>query len=164
MLKSLAWAALVSGVLLAPVASMSPLAAQIDSIPGVTLRLLYEAESQPALAVQPFLGRLGGESLASQVQAIIARNLRYSDRFEIMDSLPPSLVRDEIDYQLWDQLGAVWLVSGSLEGAGSGFVLVLELHDVVYEEMRVQGRFPIPDPEDPEPLMSANTQPLNVYR
>ena len=60
MLKSLAWAALVSGVLLAPVASMSPLAAQIDSIPGVTLRLLYEAESQPALAVQPFLGRLGG--------------------------------------------------------------------------------------------------------
>ena len=146
MLRSLVGAALVS--VLVPVWWASPLTAQIDSIPGVTLGLLYEAEFQPALAVQPFSGRLGGETLAPRVEAIIARDLRYSDRFEIMDSLPPSLVRDEIDYQLWDQLGAVWLVSGSLEGAGSGFVLVLELHDVVYEEMRVQGRFPIPDPGD----------------
>ena len=137
MLKSLAWTALVPGVLL------SPLAAQ-DSIPGVTLGLLYEVEFQPALAVQPFLGRLGGESLASRVEGIIARDLRYSDRFEVMDSLPAPLVRDEIDYQLWDELGAVWLVSGSLEGAGSGFVLVLELHDVVYGEVHEQGRFPIP--------------------
>lgn len=134
------------GVALVHVLWMSPLAAQQDSIPGVTLGLLYEAEFQPALAVQPFVGRLGGESVASQVEAIIARDLRYSDRFEVMDSLPSSLVGDEIDYQLWDQLGAVWLVSGSLEGAGSGFVLVLEVHDVVYGETLEQGRFPIPDP------------------
>ena len=134
--------ALVPGLLLVPAALMSPLTAQRDSIPGVTLGLLYDEEFQPALAVQPFSGRLGGESLASQVEAIIARDLRYSDRFEVMDSLPPSLVADEIeiDYQLWDQLGAVWLVSGSLEGAGSGFVLVLELHDVVYGELRERRR------------------------
>jgi TolB protein len=158
-LKSFDWAALVPialvpVVLLVPVAllvpgwSTSPLAAQQDTIPGVELRLLYEAEFQPALAVQPFLGRLGGETLASRVEAIIARDLRYSDRFEVMDSLPASLIADEIDYQLWDQLGAVWLVSGSLEGAGSGFVLVLELHDVVYGEIRERGRFPVPDAGD----------------
>ena len=152
MLRSLLGARLVPMVLWIPVlasAAMlgtSPLAAQIDSIPGVTLGLLYEAEFQPALAVQPFSGRLGGESLAGRVEAIIARDLRYSDRFEVMDSLPASLVRDQIDYQLWDQLGAVWLVSGSLEGAGAGFVLVLELHDVVYGEIRQRGRFPVPDP------------------
>ncbi len=147
-LKSLACAALVPVGLLVALASMSPLAAQQDSIPGVELGLLYEEEFQPALAVQPFLGRLGGQSLASRVEAIIARDLRYSDRFEIMDSVPASLVGAEIDYQLWDQLGAVWLVSGSLEGAGSGFVLVLELHDVVYGEVRERGSFPVPEAGD----------------
>jgi len=146
--RSLAWAALVPITLLVPVTSMSPLAAQLDSIPGVTLGLLYESEFQPALAVQPFVGRLGGQLVASRVEAIIARDLRYSDRFEVMDSLPASLVGDEIDYRLWDQLDAVWLVSGSLEGAGSGFVLVLELHDVVFGEIHEWGRFPVPDPGD----------------
>jgi TolB protein len=127
---------------------MSPLAAQQDSIPGVTLGLLYESEFQPALAVQPFVGRLGGEMAAPRVEEIISTDLRYSDRFEVMDSLPASLVGDEVDYQLWDQLGAVWLLSGSLEGAGSGFVLVLELHDVVFGEIHAQGRFPIPATRD----------------
>ena len=91
MLRSLTGAALV------PMLWAGSLTAQQDSIPGVTLGLLYEAEFQPALAVQPFSGRLGGESWAAQVEAIIARALRYSDRFEVMDSLPASLVRDEID-------------------------------------------------------------------
>ena len=81
--------------------SAAPAAAQVqDSIPGVTLGLLYETGYQPALAIQPFSGRLGGETAASQVEAIMARDLRYSDRFEVMDSLPESLVGDEIDYQL----------------------------------------------------------------
>ena len=148
--RTLAWAALV------PVVLMSPLAAQQDSIPGVTLGLLYEAEFKPALAVQPFLGRLGGELVAAQVETIIATDLRYSDRFQIMDSLPRSLVAGEVDYQLWDQLGAVWLLSGSLEGAGSGFVLVLELHDVVYSEIRAQGRFPIPATSDDDFRLAAH--------
>ena len=123
-----------------------PVMAQVeDTIPGVTLGLLYETGYQPALAIQPFSGRLGGEASASRVEAIIARDLRYSDRFEIMDSIPPSLVSEAIDYQLWDQLGAVWLLSGALEGAGEGFVLVIELHDVVYGEVRRRGRFAVPD-------------------
>ena len=123
-----------------------PVMAQVeDTIPGVTLGLLYETGCQPALAIQPFSGSLGGEASASRVEAIIARDLRYSDRFEIMDSIPPSLVSEAIDYQLWDQLGAVWLLSGALEGAGEGFVLVIELHDVVYGEVRRRGRFAVPD-------------------
>ena len=121
-------------------------AAQVpDSIPGVTLGLLYETGYQPALAIQPFSGRLGGEATAALVETIVATDLRYSDRFEIMDSLPAALVGDVIDYQLWDQVGAVWLLSGALEGAGNGFVLVLELHDVVYGEVRRRGRFSVPD-------------------
>ena len=135
---------LVAVALFATLLIVEPATGQApDSIPGVTLGLLYETAYQPALAIQPFTGRLGGEASASHVGAIIARDLRYSDRFEIMDSLPESLVGDEIDYRLWDQLGAVWLLSGVLEGAGEGFTLILELHDVVYAEIRQRRRFPI---------------------
>ncbi len=118
-----------------------------DSIPGVTLGLVYETAYQPALAIQPFGGRFGGAGIAGQVEAIVGRDLRYSDRFEILDSLPAALTGDgTVDYQLWDRLGAVWLVTGQVEGAGDGFVLVLSLHDVVYGEVREQGRFRLPDP------------------
>ena len=117
-----------------------------DSIPGVTLGLVYETAYSPALALKPFTGRFGGAGVAAQVEAIIGRDLRYADRFEVMDSLPASLLGEGIDYTLWDRLGAVWLVSGQVEGAGDGYVLVLELHDVVYGEVKERGRFRLPDP------------------
>ncbi|MDP2957415.1 MAG: hypothetical protein Q8N53_13410 [Longimicrobiales bacterium] len=121
-------------------------AAQVrDSIPGVTLGLEYVSAYSAGLAVKPFSGRFGGAGVASQVEAIIGRDLRNSDRFEVMDSLPAALLGEGIDYTLWDRLGAVWLLTGQVEGAGSGFVLVLELHDVVYGSVKEQGRFRLPD-------------------
>ena len=127
-----------------------------DSIPGVTLGLVYETAYQPALAIKPFSGRFGGAGAAPQVEAIIGRDLRNSDRFTVVDSLPASLTGEGIDYQLWDGLGAVWLVSGQVEGAGDGLVLVLELHDVLYAEVRERGRFPIPSPDDPDFRMAVH--------
>jgi TolB protein len=140
----------LAGVGLAAAAGSAGAAAQgRDSIPGVALGLMYETTSQPALAVKPFTGRFGGAGVAPQVEAIIGRDLRNSDRFEVMDSLPANLVGEGVDYQLWDRLGAVWLVSGQVEGAGDGLVLVLELHDVVYAEVKQRGRIRLPDPADP---------------
>jgi len=124
-------------------------AQQRDSIPGVALGLMYETVSQPALAIKPFTGRFGGAGVAPQVEAIIGRDLHNSDRFEVMDSLPANMTGEGVDYELWDRLGAVWLVTGQVEGAGDGLVLLLELHDVVYSEVKQRGRFPIPDPSDP---------------
>ncbi|GMR13291.1 MAG: hypothetical protein BMS9Abin29_1496 [Gemmatimonadota bacterium] len=124
--------------------------AQEEEFPGVTLGLLYETAYQPALALKPFAGRLGGEGPVAQVEAIIGRDLRYTDRLQVMDSLPEALVGGDIDYGLWDKLGAVWLLSGRLEGAGEGYVLSVELHDVVYGEVRNRGRFRIPDAESPD--------------
>lgn len=145
---------MVRGARVLAVAAMGTLAAAVpseaqerDSIPGVSLGLVYEAGYQPALAVQPFTGRFGGLSVAPRVEAIIARDLRYSDRFQVLDSLPTGLVGEGVDYTLWDRMGAVWLVSGQVEGAGDRYVLILELHDVLYAEVRERGRFPLPDPE-----------------
>ena len=135
----LAVAALAAGALPA-------LAQGRDSIPGVTLGLVYESAYAPALALKPFTGRFGGAGVAPQVEAIVGRDLHNSDRFEVMDSLPPSLLGEGVDYKLWDELGAVWLVTGQVEGAGEGYVLLLELHDVVYGEVKERGRFRVPDP------------------
>jgi TolB protein len=119
-----------------------------DSIPGVTLGLVYETAYTPALAVKPFSGRFGGAGIAPQVEAIIGRDLHNSDRFQVMDSLPGALLGEGVDYTLWDRLGAVWLVTGQVEGAGEGYVLILQLHDVVYGEVTRRGRFRIPDPAE----------------
>ena len=136
-------------ILLVTLASLTPQVGWgqevADSFPGVRLGLVYEAGFEPALAVKPFTSRFGGGGAEVQVEAIIARDLRYSDRFALMDSIPPSLVGEGMDYNLWDQLGATWLLSGQVEGLGEGLVLVLELHDVVYAEMKERGRFPLPD-------------------
>ena len=130
-------------------ASAVPAGAQVrDSIPGVTLGLVYETTYTPAFALLPFGARFGGEAAAPQVEAIIARDLRYSDRFQMMDSLPAALARESVDYGLWDRLGAVWLLSGQVEGAGDRFTLVLELNDIVYGRMKESGRFDLPNPQD----------------
>ncbi len=113
-----------------------------DTFPGVRLGLIYEAGFEPAMAIKPFTSRFGGGGAEVQVEAILARDLRYSDRFALMDSLPASLLGEGVDYNLWDQLGATWLLTGQVEGLGDGLVLVLELHDVVYAELKERGRFP----------------------
>ena len=118
---------------------------EVDSIPGVRLGLLYQSAFQPALAIKPFTGRFGGSGVASAVEAIMARDLRYSDRFEMMDSLPAGIVgRPGVDYALWDQLGAVWLLTGRVEGSGDGYVLLVELHDVVYGAVQEEASFTLP--------------------
>jgi TolB protein len=118
-----------------------------ERFPGVSLGLTYEGRRATTLAIQPFAGRMGGSGAAARAEAIIARDLRYSNRFTVVDSLPGAVARDQVDYALWDQLGADFLVTGRVEGAGTGSVLFVELHDVIYRQVKDQARFPLPDPD-----------------
>lgn len=147
------WTCRVRGGVLAVVCAAAAVTVPVDaqerdSIPGVALGLIWESTFSPAIAVKPFGGRFGGARVAPQVEAIIGRDLRNSDWFEVLDSLPSALVGEGIDYMLWDRLGAVWLVSGEVEGTDEGYLLVLELHDVVYGEVRERGRFHLPSERD----------------
>ena len=117
-----------------------------EVLPGVSLGLAYDAVTAPGLAIQPFEGRFGGQSAAGSVEAIIGRDLTYSDRFAVVDSLPASMGGETVDYALWDRLGAIYLLRGRVEGAGDGLVLVLELHDVAYSRLAQEGRFQLPRP------------------
>jgi TolB protein len=135
-----------------------------DQIPGVSLGLVYSSSYVPTLAIRPFGGSFGGEGLAPDVEAIVGRDLRDSDRFQVMDSLPAGLIGDGVDYRLWDRIGADWLLTGRLEGAGEGYVLLIELHDVVYASVREQGRFRVPSYADPDFRMAVHRASDEVVR
>jgi TolB protein len=117
-----------------------------DTFPGIRLGLIYETSYEPVLAIKPFTSRFGGGGVGRDAESIIARDLRYSNRFTMLDSLPASLLGEGVDYRLWDQLGATWLLTGQVEALGEGYVLILALHDVVYGEVKEQDRFILPDP------------------
>ncbi|MGI9628860.1 MAG: hypothetical protein ACR2QM_18640 [Longimicrobiales bacterium] len=121
-------------------------AQESETIPGVSLGLIYENDYIPPIALMPFTADAGGEAVASQMHAIVANDLRQSDRFAVVDSIPAGLGGDEVDYTLWDQFGADWLLTGRVEGAGEGFVLVLQLHNIVFATAEQSTRIPIPNP------------------
>ncbi len=133
-----------------------------DRIPGVSLGLVYETGYLPPVAIMPFTlaegenARPQAAEVASRAGAILARDLRYSDRFVVMDSFP-LLDSDGVDYDLWDGFGADWLVTGTLEGTDGGYVLAVELHDIVFSSVRQRDRFLLPGSEHSDFRMSVHT-------
>jgi TolB protein len=129
-----------------------PLAAQVpeERFPGVSLELISEGTRALPLAIQPFSGAPGAEGVASRAENIMARDLRNSNRFQVLDSLPAALAGGEgVDYALWDQVGAAFLLQGRIERAGGRTELVARVHDVVYREVKGEARFTLPDPDAP---------------
>ncbi len=121
--------------------------AQEDNvIPGVSLGLVYEADYLRPLALMPFYGEGAAHAVAVEAELIMGRDLRYSDRFRVVDSLPAGLAGGGVDYGLWDGFGVDLVVTGVVERRGPGTELLVELHDVVYARVLEQGRFPIPPP------------------
>ncbi len=148
-----------ASIWVAPATAQDP-----NQIPGVSLGLVYETAYQPSLALKPFSGSFGGGGIARDIETIIGRDLRNSDRFQVLDELPAGMVDDRVDYSLWDRLGADWLVDGQVEGAGEGYVLVLSLHDVVYGAVRETERFRLPDPRDPDFRMAVHRVSDDIVR
>jgi TolB protein len=153
---------LVARALLVPVlvaAAAAPLGAQDpqERFPGVSLELISEGTRGLPFAIQPFWGPAGSEDLARRAENIVARDLRYSNRFQVLDSLPAALTREAgVDYAVWDQVGAAFLLTGRIELSGGRAFLVTEVHDVIYREVRGEGRFPLPGPDTPEFRMAVH--------
>jgi TolB protein len=145
----------LSGILLLP----PVLGAQVveDRFPGVAFELIGSALRQAPFAIQPFSAPPGGEALASRAENIVARDLRLSNRFLVLDSLPAALATSRgVDYALWEQIGASFLMTGAIEVAQGSTFLVTEVHDVIYREVKGRGRFPLPNPDSPEFRMAVH--------
>ncbi|MDE2751938.1 MAG: hypothetical protein OXI83_05115, partial [Gemmatimonadota bacterium] len=127
-----------------PLVAAEPAAAQEEAaIPGVQLGLAYENLYIPPLAILPFTGPEANAALVSEIQGIVARDLDYSDRFLVLDSLPEGLADDGIQYSLWDQYGADWVLVGEVEAVAGRHFLSIELHDIVFTSVE-RGRFALP--------------------
>ncbi|HKK27273.1 MAG TPA: hypothetical protein VKB18_04270 [Gemmatimonadota bacterium] len=141
--------ALVLGLLAALVAAAAPARAQQggEKEGEVRLGITYTPGYRPGLAVPPV--EVGGGSgaladVSDRVISILRTDFDYSDRFEIIP-VPDSLKAGRsINYGLWNQLGAVWLVATQLTGSADRPLLRVSLHDVVYGNLRNVQAFTLP--------------------
>jgi TolB protein len=125
---------------------------------GVQLKLVYETQYRPRVAVQPFTtvgtGSTAGSALATvaeDVHRIVQRNLDYSNRFDMLLNIPERLRGGTVEYGPWNALNVVYLVTGSVEAqAGGGYGLRLALHDVVYGSIKEIRQFPLPAATHPD--------------
>src|SRR5688572_6995339 len=111
------WLALLLAVA-APAAAQEGDTTQLP--PGVRLGLIYTPGMAQRLAVRPFSASGPGAVVASQASEIIARDLDFSDRFDIA-ATPAALVSAPITYAPWNDLGVAYLVSGEVSPSGSGW-------------------------------------------
>jgi len=115
----------------------APLAAQ-DSLPPEAVRvgIRYTPGVRPGLVILP------GSGLDS-VRTIVARDLDYSDRFEIVAVPPTEQAAPRgprtVNYPLWQNLGANYAVEIVADPLG----VIVRLHDVVAATVREQRKFPI---------------------
>lgn len=110
---------------------------------GITYRPGY----LPALAMPPVKAGPGLEAVVARVDTILRRDLDYADRFEILEVPAALQVGSAVNYGLWNELGAVWLVTADVSGSPGAPLLRLGLHDVVYGQLKNVQAFALPAPD-----------------
>ena len=95
----------------------------------------------PPIAIRPFTVFAGDAGLAREIEGIMARDLRYSDRFQVRDSLPAEFAGEGVQYALWEQFAVDWLEAGAIEPAGTGgeLAFAVEVHDIVFGSPQGEG-------------------------
>lgn len=124
----------------------SPLAAQDRG--DVRLGITYTPGFQPGLVITAVGHEVGMGEVARSTEAILRADMLYADRFDIIP-IPDSVRSTEgVNYALWNELGAVWLLSSEISGTSTAPVLRVSLHDVVFGELKEVQSFPLPSVDD----------------
>ena len=136
--------AVAAGLALAAAAAGAPLGGQEGG--ALRLGLTYEARYVPGMVVAPVSAGAGFEELGAAVGEILRTDLDYSDRFEILAVPDTITLSGTPNYALWNQLGAVWLVTSEISVApGTQTPLLrVSLHDVVYGNLENVQAFTLP--------------------
>ena len=141
-------APLAAALLAVLLAALVPSGAAPAQEPGeVRVGLTYRPGYLPALVLPTARAESGAlEEAAARVDSILRRDLRFSDRFDMLE-VPDSLDRSSnVRYELWNGLGAQWLVTAHLSGSAGEPLLRVSLHDVVYRRLREVQAFTLPAP------------------
>ena len=125
--------------------------------PGdVRIGITYTPGYLPGLVLTPVESTEGLQDLAGSVEAILRQDLDFSDRFEIIDLPGDFRAGNAVNYGLWNQLGAVWLVASQISGSSAAPVLRVSLHDVVFGELKEVRAFSLPTQGDADFRMSVH--------
>ncbi len=145
------WAVFAASLMLAAATEALAQEPQRDSIPtDVRVGILYQPAYRPGIVVPEIPAPDELRELADSARAIILRDLDFSDRLQAMRVGEEVPLGGPVNYDLWDQLGAVWLLIGMIEGPPDAPVLRLSLHDVVYrllQEVEAFELLPLTHPE-----------------
>jgi TolB protein len=125
--------------------------------PGdVRVGITYSPGYLPGLVMTEVESQSGLGDMAARVDTILRRDLDYADRFQIIQ-IPEDLpTAGPVNYGLWNQLGAVWLVVSELTGTAAQPVLRVSLHDVVFSELKEVKAFSLPRPDQPDFRMAVH--------
>jgi len=115
-----------------------------DPPPGIRLSTTYQTQHRPLIAVRPFTGPEPVAEAIDSVTRIIQRDLDYGGRFNVVESVPASLLSDPVDYGQWNSLNIVYLVTGTVTPQANGYDVALTVHDVVYQRVVHQGTYTLP--------------------
>ncbi len=130
-------------------AGPSAAAAQEDRPGDVRVGLTYRPGYLPALALPPAEASSEGLApVAARVDSILRTDLHFSDRFDIVELSDTLEGSSGVRYGLWNELGAVWLVTAHLSGTPSSPLLRVALHDVVYGRLSDVRAFSLPTPSE----------------
>lgn len=139
--------------------------AQRDSIPtDVRVGILYQPAYRPGIVMPEVQAPAELRELADSARAVILRDLDYSDALQVMRVGAEVPLGGPVNYDLWDQLGAVWLLVGSLEGPADTPVLRLSLHDVVYRLLQEVRAFELPPLRHPDLRLAVHRAADQVVR
>ncbi|MEO7359721.1 MAG: hypothetical protein ABI120_05290 [Gemmatimonadaceae bacterium] len=127
---------IVGGALALTVAGTSLLQAQQPPIDGVRIDGKYRGGEKVKVMVD-FVKGVGGDSITE----ILTRDLRYSDRFDVLPSGAAPGLTGPMNYALFGQLGAQGVVEASVLASGT---LHVELHDVNTKFLLQKQDFPLP--------------------
>lgn len=125
---------------------------ETEAIPGVMLHDVIVDPYVPPIAIRPFTVFAEDAGLAREIEGIMARDLDFSDRFRVRDSLPAEFAGEGVQYALWEQFAVDWLVTGTIEpaAAGEGLSFAVEVHDIVFASLKAKATFPLPPRDHPD--------------
>lgn len=143
MIKVSAFRWICSGLLAALLVPILAGPALAQDPEDVRIGITYTPGFRPGLVMTPVTAGVGLEAKGSSADSILRQDLDFSDRFQIIES-PESVPEGPINYGLWNQIGAVWLVTADLSGTSAAPILRVTLHDVVFGEVKEVRAFSLP--------------------
>ncbi|MEN8143683.1 MAG: hypothetical protein ABFS14_01910 [Gemmatimonadota bacterium] len=163
MIKLRAFSRIRSGLLAALVVPILAGPALAQDPEDVRIGITYTPGFRPGLVMTPVTAGPGLEAMGVAVDSVLRQDLDFSDRFQIIES-PEAVPEGPINYGLWNQIGAVWLVTGDLSGTSSAPILRVTLHDVVFGEVKDVRAFSLPSASSPDSRMAVHRSSDEVVR